>query len=157
MDCQAIVDVERDVDRRTARLKPGVEDPGGAKPVEPRALRDEGRLMNMTRDHHRRLMALDPLHKFDVAKEALAAPARRGIRRRRVMRPNPSRRPSGGVLCKLRVNARLDQRSVPPWADRKQRVANRQAVAVAGNAEFSDVTDPARDLLAVPRARRSRA
>ena len=96
---RALVDVEHDVDRRPAGLQAGVEHPGFAEPVEPRAVGDEGRLMHMARDHHRGLVALDPLHEFDVAEEALAAPARRRIRRRRVMDPDPSLQPLRGGLA----------------------------------------------------------
>ncbi len=134
--------------RRAPRLKAGIEGPGGAEPVEPRAIGSERRLMHVSRDHHVRLISLDPLREFDVAKETLAAPTGRRIRRRRVMDPNPSLQPCNGRLAKLVVDPLLDQRSVPPRADREQRVADRQAIAVAGDAEVADFSDPARDLLA---------
>ena len=98
--------------------------------------------MHVSRDHHRRLVALDPLREFDVAEEALAAPTRRRIRGRRVMDPDPSLEPRGGGLAKLAVDPRFHQRSVPPRTDREKRVADGQAVAVAGNAEFADLADP---------------
>jgi hypothetical protein len=64
------------------------------------------------------------------------------------MRPNPSLRPRGGIRAKLGVDTLFDQRSVPPRTNRKQRVADGQIVAIAGDAEFPDVADPARNLLA---------
>jgi len=45
-------------------------------------------------------------------------------------------------------DAALDQRPVPPRTHRKADVTNDQAVAVAGDAEFTDLADPARDLFA---------
>src|SRR5712664_316195 len=134
--------------RRAAWLKTGVKHPGTAELIEPGAVGNERRLMHMARDHHRRLVALDPLHEFLVAEKALAAPTGRGIRRRSVMDPNPSLQPPGGSLAKLVVDALLDQRSIPPGTHREKGVADRQAVAVAGDAEFANVADPAGDLLA---------
>src|SRR6476660_7555227 len=105
--------------------------------------------MHVPGDHHRRLVGLDPLHEFDVAEEALAAPAHRGIRRRRMMGPDPSLRPYRGRLAKLVFDPRFHQRSIPPRTDREERVADGQAVAVAGHAEFADLADPSRDLFAL--------
>ena len=59
-------------ERRTSGLQPGVEHPGRTATIEPRAIGDEGRLVHMARDHHRRLMPLDPLHQFDVAEKPLS-------------------------------------------------------------------------------------
>ena len=64
------------------------------------------------------------------------------------MHPDPSLQPSGRGVAELVLDALLDQRSIPPRADREQGVADGQAVAVAGDAEFANVADPARDLLA---------
>src|SRR5258705_7606650 len=114
---------------RAAGLKPRIERPGGAEPVEPGAVWNERRLMHMAGDHHRRLIVLDPLRQFDVAEKAFAAPACRGIRRRRVMNPNPSLQPLRGSLAKLVVDPLLDQRPVPPGTHREYRIADRQAVA----------------------------
>src|SRR5215211_9241831 len=110
---------------------------------------DEWRLMHVARDHHRRLIACDPLHKIDVAVEPLAAPAGRRIRRRGMMHPDPSLQPRRGGFKQLLLEAWLDQRPVPPRADREQRVADGQALAVAGNAELADHADPARDFFAL--------
>src|SRR6266702_3439399 len=103
----------------------------------------------MAGDHHRGLVAFDPLHQFDIAEEALATPACRRIRRWGVVRPDPSLRPSRASFAQLGVDALFHQRSVPPWADREQRVADHEIVAIAGDAEFADLADPARDLLAL--------
>ena len=65
------------------------------------------------------------------------------------MHPDPSLQPRDGGLAKLAVDALLDQRSVPPRTNREERVADGQAVAVAGDAEFADLADPARDLFAL--------
>ena len=120
--------------------------------IEPRSVRNEGRLMYMARDHDRGLVTLDPLYEFDVAKEALAAPACWRIRRRRVMNPHPSLRCGRRYRCrlaKLRIDPLPDDWPVPPRAYRKQRVADGQAVAVAGDPKLPDLVDPARDLFAV--------
>ena len=42
----------------------------------------------------------------------------------------------------------MTRRAVPPRTDRKERVADGQAVAVAGNSDFTDLVDPSRNLLA---------
>ena len=152
-----LIEVEHDADRRTAVLQAGVEHPGGAEPVEPRAVGDEGRLMHVARDHHRRLVLRDPLHQFDVAEEPLAAPARRRIRRRRVMHPDPALRPLGCGVAKLGFDAALDQRPVPPRTHREVGVADGEVVAVAGDAEFSDIADPARAIFSPSALRSSRS
>src|ERR1700754_615019 len=146
-ECRAAIDVEHDVGGRPSGLQAGIEYPGLADAVEPGAFRDEGRLMNMARDHHRWMVTLDPLQQFDIAEKALTAPAGRRVRGRRMMHPDPSLRPRRGCLAQLEVDARLRQRSVPPGTDGKERIADREIVAVAGNAERADVVDPARDLL----------
>jgi len=64
------------------------------------------------------------------------------------MDPNPSLEPPCGGFAKLLLDTLLDQRSIPPGTDRKKGVADGQAVAVAGDAEFANVADPAGDLLA---------
>src|SRR5438105_14511391 len=99
--------------------------------------------MHVARDHHRRLVALDPLREFDVAEKALAAPTRGRIRGRRVMHPDPSLQPRCSRLAKLAVDALFHQRSVPPRTDREKSVADGQAIAVAANAAFPDLADPA--------------
>src|SRR3979409_2312453 len=104
--------------------------------------------MHVAADHHRRLIALDPLLKFDVAEKALAAPAGRRIRRRRVMHPDPLLEPSRGSLAKLVFDALLDQRPVPPRTHCKEGVADGEAVAVAGNPQLANVADPSRDFFA---------
>src|ERR1700682_5524522 len=104
--------------RRAAGFAAGIKPPCAAEPIEPRAVGDEWRLMHVTRDHHRRLIALDPLRKFDVAEKTLAAPTGRGIRGRRVMSPYPPLQPSCGRLAQLVVDPLLDQRSIPPRTDR---------------------------------------
>src|SRR5258708_14722389 len=136
------------MDRRPAVLQAGIEDPAGAEPVEPRTIGNERRLVHMARDPHRRLVALDPLHQFDVAEKPFATPARRRIRRRRVMNPNPSLWPNRRGLAKLVVDTRFDQRAIPPRTDREERVADREVVAIAGDAEFAHLADPAGYLLA---------
>src|SRR5712692_4195326 len=98
--------------RRAARLKTGVKHPGAAELIEPGAVGNERRLMHMARDHHRRLIAPDPLHQFFVAEKAFAAPTGRGIRRRRMMNPNPSLEPPCGSFAKLVLDALLDHRSI---------------------------------------------
>src|SRR6266404_5434286 len=105
--------------------------------------------MHVPRDHHRRLVALDPSRELDVAEKALAAPARRRIRRRRVMGPDPSLGPHRGSLAKLVFDACFHQRSIPPRTDREKSVADSQAVAIAGNAELADLADPSRNLFAL--------
>src|SRR3954463_4956734 len=110
---------------------------------------DERRLMHVARDHHRRLIARDPLHEIDVAEEALAAPTGRRIRRRGMMPPDPSSRPLRGGFLQPILKALLDLWPVPPRADREQRVADGQAVAVAGDPELADLADPARDFFAL--------
>src|SRR3954454_20049541 len=102
----------------------------------------------MAGDHHRRLVALNPLHQLDVAEKSLAAPTGRRIGRRRVMHPDPAPRPAGGSVAKLVLDALPDQRPVPPRTRRKECIADLQAVAVAGDAEVAHLTDPARNLLA---------
>ena len=114
-----LVEVEHDANRRTAVLKAGVEYPGRAEAVEPRAVGDEWRLIHVARDHHRRLVLRDPLHQFDVAEESLAAPTRRRIRRRCMMHPDPALRPPGRGVTKLGFETALDQRSVPPRTHRE--------------------------------------
>ena len=64
------------------------------------------------------------------------------------MHPDPVRGPSRGVRFQLSLEPLLDQRPVPPRTDRKARVADGDAVAVAGDAEFADLADPARNLFA---------
>src|SRR6187200_58296 len=103
----------------------------------------------MARDHHRGLMARDPLHEIDIAEIPLAAPAGWRVRRRRVIHPDPVRQPLHRGLPQLRFEALLDQGTVPPRAYREERVADGQAVAVAGDAEFADLADPARDFFAL--------
>ena len=49
----------------------------------------------------------------------------------------------------LGVDALPDQWSIPPWTDREERIADGQAVAVAGDAELANLADPARDFLAL--------
>ena len=93
-------------------------------------------------------MPLDPLYQLDIAEKPLSAPAGGRIRRRSVMDPDPFVEPAGGRLAELHVEARLDERTVPPWAHREQRIADRKAVAIAGDAELAHLADPARDLLA---------
>src|SRR3954471_22350966 len=65
-----------------------------------------------------------------------------------MMHPDPSSRPVRGGLLQLILEARFHLWPVPPRADREQRVADGQAVAVAGNAELADLADPARDFFA---------
>src|SRR3954451_12241109 len=104
---------------RTARVEAGVKHPGIAELIEPRAVGDKRRLMHMARDHHRRLIALDPLHEFFITEKAFAAPTGRRIRRWCVMNPDPSRQPPCGSFAKLVFNSLLDERPVPPRADRE--------------------------------------
>src|SRR5262245_33161582 len=105
--------------------------------------------MHMTRDHHRWMVTLDPLHEFDVAEKAPAAPACRRVRGRRVMHPDPAVRALRSGLAKLQVDAGLHQRSIPPWTDGEERIADGDIVAVAGDAERADIVDPARHFLAL--------
>src|SRR6266478_8243268 len=65
------------------------------------------------------------------------------------MDPDPSLQPRCGSLAKLAVDPLLHKRSIPPRTDREKRIADGQAVAVAGNAEFADLADPSRDLFAL--------
>src|ERR1043166_7426801 len=79
----------------------------------------------------------------------LAAPARRRVRGRGVMHPDPALRAPHGALGKLCIEALAQQRPVPPRAHREQRVGDGETVAVAGNAELADLADPARIFLAL--------
>src|SRR3954471_14799496 len=99
--------------------------------------------MHMARDDHGGLIALDPLHQFDVAEITLAAPAGRGIRRRGMVHPYPSPGPPRGGLAQLHLDALPDQRSIPPRTDGKKRIAQGEAVAIAGNAKLARLADPA--------------
>src|SRR5947208_11661024 len=65
-----------------------------------------------------------------------------------MMHPDPALRPLERGIAKLGFDAALDQRSVPPRTHREADVADGEAVAVAGDAKFADVADPARDLFA---------
>src|SRR5437588_6384459 len=105
--------------RRAPRVQARVEHPGIAEPVEPRPIRDERRLMHVTGDHHRWLIGLDPLRKFDVAEKTFAAPARGRIGRRRVMYPHPSLQPSRSGVAKLILDPLLHERTIPPRTDRE--------------------------------------
>src|SRR3954447_13325410 len=102
----------------------------------------------MARDHHRGLVALDPLRQLDVAEKTLAAPTGRRFVGWRVMHPDPPLRPRSGGVAELIVNPLFDQRSIPPRADREQSVADAETAAIAGDSEFADLADPARDLFA---------
>src|SRR4051794_39169600 len=102
----------------------------------------------MARDHHRGLVALDPLRQLDVAAKTLAAPAGRRVVGGRVMPPDPPLRPRSGGVAEIIVNPLFDTRSIPPRADREQSVANAETAAIAGDSEFADLADPARDLFA---------
>src|SRR4051812_23446782 len=62
------------------------------------------------------------------------------------MHPDPALRPSDRGVAQLVLEPLLDQRSVPPRTDRKEGVADNQAVAVASDPELADVADPAGDL-----------
>src|SRR6476659_10212537 len=66
-----------------------------------------------------------------------------------MMDPDPLLQPLRHGVAKLAFEAALDQRSVPPRTHREERVRYREAVAVAGNAEFAHFADPARDLFAL--------
>src|SRR5712671_6921971 len=66
-----------------------------------------------------------------------------------MMYPDPSSRPVRGGLLQLILKTRFHQRPVPPRTDREKRVADGQAVAVAGNPELADLADPARDFFAL--------
>ena len=64
------------------------------------------------------------------------------------MHPDPALRRLERGVAKLGLDAALDQRSVPPRTHREADVADGEVVAVAGDAEFADIVDPARDLFA---------
>src|ERR1700758_3432192 len=102
----------------------------------------------MARDHHVRPVALDPLHQLGVAEIALAAPTGRRVRGWRMMHPDPPLGASCRRSTQLRVDALPQQRAVPPWADREQRIADREIITVAGDAELAHLADPARVFLA---------
>src|SRR3954452_1246866 len=53
---RALIDIEHDVQGGAARLQTGVECPGVADPIEPRAVGNERRLMHMARYHDRWLV-----------------------------------------------------------------------------------------------------
>src|SRR5713226_4080866 len=66
-----------------------------------------------------------------------------------MMHPDPSLGPLPRGFVQLLLEALLHLWPVPPRAHRKKRVADGQAVAVAGNPELADLADPARDLFAL--------
>ena len=65
-----------------------------------------------------------------------------------MMHPDPSLRRLARGVAKLGFDAALDQRTVPPRTHREADAADGEVVAVAGDAEFADIADPARDLFA---------
>ncbi|BAM89395.1 FAD linked oxidase domain-containing protein [Bradyrhizobium oligotrophicum S58] len=65
------------------------------------------------------------------------------------MQPDPACSLSRCSGFELAFDGRLDQRTVPPWADRHQRVVDQKVVAIGGNAELTERSDPGRDLLAI--------
>ena len=99
--------------------------------------------MHMAGQNHVGLVALDPLHEFSVAEITRAAPARRRIRRGRVVNPNPAAAMRGGGFLKLPADLFLDARPVPPGTDREEGIADGQTVAVMGDAEIADERDEA--------------
>jgi hypothetical protein len=94
-------------------------------------------------------MPLDPLYQLDIAEIAFTAPACWRVRGWGVVNPYPARRPNRSSLVELFLEAPPRQRPVPPWAYREERVVDDDIVAVAGDADFSYLADPARDFFAL--------
>src|SRR5262245_55275782 len=134
--------------RRRAELLAGVEHPGQPDTIDPRALLDEWRLMHMAREHHVGPILLDPLPELDVAEMALAAPAGRRLRRRRVMNPDPAPGPLGRRLGQLRADPGPYDRPVPPRAHGEQCVLEREGLAIADDPRSLGAPEPLCDPLA---------
>lgn len=81
---------EDHVRRRRPDLTAGVEDPGAADAVGPRAALLERRLMDVAGEHEVRLEALDPPSQIRIALIAAADEADGRSRRRRVVDPHPA-------------------------------------------------------------------
>ena len=97
------------------------------------------------------LVFLDPLGQLDVAIGPAAAPAGRGLARRRVIDPDPRLLLARGIALELLGDRRPLGRAVPPGADREEDAADRHRLPVAHHVRHR--AHPAGDLLAVAGAR----
>ena len=141
--------VEDDMGRRRPKLVAGVENPCRSDPIGPRPVLHKRRLVNMASDDDVGAVLAYPLLKISVPKGSTARPTRRRVERRRVVDPNPAQAlPTSGISFELSHQSFAHYWSVPPRANREQRIVDEEAVSVRGDVQCADVFDPAGDLLA---------
>src|SRR5206468_4416770 len=137
-----LLTLERRPDRRTRRrieddaggvrghLAPGVEDPGVAETIDPRAAAAKRRLVYVSGEDQVGPVLGRPAHQLGIPIVLAAGPAHRRVVRRRVIYPNPLPVPPLRIARQLTPDGRTAERPVPPATDGDRDVGDRGLVAV---------------------------